>query len=117
MPRAPQSLAECADLNTKAVDAPRADVAGIDHSGSLASQVNRNIDAATWNHNQVVHGHFIVTTPDANDYVRCVRDAPRLKFGDDEFHIKFHGSKDGLLLFRELYNFHMKGVVDCPKFL
>ncbi|KAH8028086.1 hypothetical protein MRX96_013460 [Rhipicephalus microplus] len=39
----------------------------------------------------VPSGHFIVTTPDANDYVCCVRDAPGLKFGDDEFHIELHG--------------------------
>ncbi|KAH8028143.1 hypothetical protein HPB51_013477 [Rhipicephalus microplus] len=62
-------------------------------------------------------GFFIINTPDANDHVRCVREVPHLKFGDDEFHIEFHGSKHDLPLFLEQYNFHLKGVVHCPKFL
>ncbi|KAH7951770.1 hypothetical protein HPB52_012844 [Rhipicephalus sanguineus] len=62
-------------------------------------------------------GYFIGTTPDANDLVRRVREAPGLKFGNDVFYIEFHGSKDELPLFGAQYDFHLEGVVDCPEFL
>ncbi|KAH6930242.1 hypothetical protein HPB50_012254 [Hyalomma asiaticum] len=62
-------------------------------------------------------GYFIGTTPDAYDLVRRVREAPGLKFGNDVFHIEFHGSKDELPLFGAQYDFHLEGVVDCPEFL
>uniref|UniRef100_A0A131YLM5 mRNA cap guanine-N(7) methyltransferase n=1 Tax=Rhipicephalus appendiculatus TaxID=34631 RepID=A0A131YLM5_RHIAP len=62
-------------------------------------------------------GYFIGTTPDANDLVRRVREAPGLKFGNDVFHIEFLGSKEELPLFGAQYDFHLEGVVDCPEFL
>uniref|UniRef100_A0A0K8RDU5 mRNA cap guanine-N(7) methyltransferase n=1 Tax=Ixodes ricinus TaxID=34613 RepID=A0A0K8RDU5_IXORI len=62
-------------------------------------------------------GYFIGTTPDANDLVRRVREAPGLKFGNDVFSVEFLGSKDTLPLFGAKYNCHLEGVVDCPEFL
>ncbi|XP_018917060.1 mRNA cap guanine-N(7) methyltransferase [Bemisia tabaci] len=60
-------------------------------------------------------GYFIGTLPDANTIVSRHRQAGNKKFGNEIYHIEVEDSS--FSLFGAKYDFHLKGVVNCPEFL